>query len=307
MSCYFLILIIAFALFLNFRKKFLHKNNLKELAKRISPDLENSIENNLLNAETSFDYLSDRLGRAGILGKSQRTKFKKLRLLFFSLTIFLFLVCGLIFAAFKTTILLTLLGIYLSCTAYLLFLKLQTKSQERQCLFQLAIFLESLVLLVESGLGVLPALQKIVKSQDESGNKGLLSYFFKLIYNLTENGLPFSKSLALISEACPNLTLKHILMHLDISNSEGGELIPSLRNLSDYAHNEWKLSVEHRVRRLENLVVFPVFLAVIGLMILSSAVPIVPLLKLKDSLNQRQQLFSSEINPSKEFNLIHSD
>lgn len=301
MNYFLVIFIIAFALLLNFKKKFLLKHNLQKLNKRTCLDSEYYKGSDLLNTETSFEYLSDRLGRAGILSQKQRLKFKKLASLSFCLIIILFFVSGLTLYNFRIAIPLTLIGTYLCFTTYLLFLKFKAKYEERECLFQLAIFLESLVLLVESGLGVLPALEKIVKSQDESGNKGLLNYFFKLIYNLTENGLPFSKSLALISQVCPNSTLKHIFMHLDISNSEGGELIPSLRNLSDYAHNEWKMSVEHRVKRLENLVVFPVFLAVIGLMILSSAVPIVPLLKLKDSLNQRQQVFSSELNLS-EFN-----
>ncbi len=302
MSYFFLVFFITLLLFLNFKKNFLFQQNLNKLSKRIYLNPEASIENDLLNAETSFKYLSDRLGLAGILSKKQRLKFKKLTLLFSALIIILFSILGFLLFSFKTSIIIIVIGIYFCFAIYLLFLKLKARSEERDCLFQLTIFLESLVLLVESGLGVLPALEKIVKSQIESGNKGLLSYFFKLIYNLTENGIPFSKSLAIISQACPNPTLKHIFMHLDISNSEGGELIPSLRNLSDYAHNEWKISVEHRVRRLENLVVFPVFLAVIGLMILSSAVPIVPLLKLKDSLNQKQQVFSSELTLGNEVN-----
>lgn len=292
-----LILILTLLLFLGFRQRLLLRANLNFLAKRTDFLIkeETSLED-LVNAETSFDYLSDRLGKAGFLRKEQRLKFKKISYISFSLVVPIFFIIGLIFFNLKIAIISLILGLYLALTSYLLFLKLKAKSEERECLFQLAIFLESLILLVESGLGVLPALEKIVRSQNESGNKGTLSYFFNLIYNLTENGLPFSKSLSLISKSCPLPTLKHIFMHLDISNSEGGELIPSLRNLSDYAHNEWKLSVEYRVRRLENLVVFPVFFSVIGLMILSSAVPIVPLLKLKDSLNQRQQIFSSEFN-----------
>ena len=45
-------------------------------------------------------------------------------------------------------------------------------------------------------------------------------------------------------------------------------------------------SYENRVRRLENLVVFPVFVSVIGLMCLTAAVPLVPVLKLKESLQR---------------------
>ena len=88
----------------------------------------------------------------------------------------------------------------------------------------------------------------------------------------------------IIADAIDIKVLRHVLMHMDIANSEGGELIPSLRALSDHAHSEWKLSVEARVKRLENIVVFPVFFSVIGLMLLVIAVPVIPLLNIKDSL-----------------------
>ena len=64
-------------------------------------------------------------------------------------------------------------------------------------------------------------------------------------------------------------------------------MIPALRGLSEHAHTEWRLSVEHRVRRLENWVVFPVFGAVLGLLLLLSAVPLVPLLSLNQSLQTK--------------------
>lgn len=44
------------------------------------------------------------------------------------------------------------------------------------------------------------------------------------------------------------------------------------------------MQVETRVKRLENLVVFPVFLAVMGLLLLTSAVPLVPVIDFMTSM-----------------------
>ena len=46
------------------------------------------------------------------------------------------------------------------------------------------------------------------------------------------------------------------------------------------------MQVETRVRKLENIVVFPVFMAVMGLLLLTSAVPLVPVFEFMSSLNK---------------------
>jgi type II secretory pathway component PulF len=109
--------------------------------------------------------------------------------------------------------------------------------------------------------------------------------------------MPIGQALSIVSDSVPQRTLRHVLLHLDISGTEGGELVPALRNLSEYVHNEWKLSVETRVKRLENLVVFPVFASVMGLLVLTSAVPLVPILEFMDTLSAKQPQAVSALNP----------
>jgi len=188
-------------------------------------------------------------------------------------------------------------GIYLSALVCLYGLKALAANLEREIMFRLPIFLESVILLVESGLGVLPALQKVVSSGIEENKKDPVIRIMKAVYDLSSGGIPFGQSLEIISEKIDNKPLRHVLLHLDISSSEGGALIPSLRGLSEYAHREWKLSVEARVKRLENLVVFPVFASVIGLMVLTVAVPIVPVVDFFGTLDNRKQNISAPSSP----------
>jgi Flp pilus assembly protein TadB len=241
---------------------------------------------------------NDRLGRAGYIFPQERRRaiFIKLILVIgFSL---LGITLALQTPSFLSAILGLGVGVYTGFLSWIFYLKWRTANFEREIMFQLPLSLESLILLVESGLGILPALEKMVSNENKvTSNQNPVNRVFKIVYDLTSHGMEFSRAIEVVAEAIHINALKHVLLHLDLSGSEGAELIPSLRGLSNHAHLEWKLNVEHRVRKLENLVVFPVFISVIGLMLLTAAVPMVPLLDLKDKLNVnkplRQEQFSA--------------
>lgn len=233
--------------------------------------------------------LSDRLGRTGYFTEKERAFANTLKLIvIFGLTIgccaFGFFQGKLVGAAIGLG-----LGIYIGLTAWLGYLSYRTRDLAREIMFQIPITLESLILLVESGLGILPAIEKVVSTKDESGERNPVTYFLKLVYELSARGMPLGQSLELVADSCDYRVLRHVFMHLDISGNEGGELIPSLRNLSSHSHLEWRLSVEHRVKRLENLVVFPVFASVMGLILLTASVPLVSVLNLRDTMEKQRQ------------------
>lgn len=179
-------------------------------------------------------------------------------------------------------------GAYLGITLCFLLLKKLQKRAEQAALYEMPFFLESVSLLVESGLGVLPAIEKVL-ARSETVDKPV-SYAFDLAHRLSSRGLTLRRAFELVAEASPYRIVRHVLLHLDISSSEGGELLPALRALSDFAQAEWKLAVEQRVRRLENLVIFPVFVEVMGLVLLCAAVPLVPLLELSENLSNGRNL-----------------
>ena len=235
--------------------------------------------------------LGDRFGKAGFVSTVDRQRGRAFAILFIS--------GGALFAtiaavAANTSIMQAIFlmfgGAYLGFTGFAFFLRYHQREHEREVMFQMPIFLESLILLVESGLGILPALERVVPGKQQTRKISPVTRLFQLVYQLSASGMPFTQALETVAEVTPQRIVRHVLLHLDISGTEGGELVPSLRNLSDHAHMEWKLSVEQRVRRLENLVVFPVFASVLGLMFLTAAVPVVPLLDLKDILDKKPDL-----------------
>lgn len=235
--------------------------------------------------------LNDRFGRAGLLDASARAAALRYR----RNGVIGCLLAGLLLGmqvGVTPAILGAIAGSYLGLVGYLLALRMLQNRYERELLFYLPLTMETLILLVESGLGVFPAIERIVKSGSETNNPVLPT--LAMVCDLAERGVPFSEALEMVARETPLRALAHALLHLDISATEGGAVIPALRSLSGHGHAEWRLSVETRVRRLENLVVFPVFVGVLGLLLLSASVPLVPLLEFAETAKQRQSEMQSQ-------------
>lgn len=245
---------------------------------------ETSEEIDWARSAAALKTLGDRLGKAGFLTRWERNRARLALLLLLIVPLVLGVVLGVLKGSPVGTLVGLGVGLYLGATCALGWLRYRTADFEREVLFQVPLVLESLILLVEAGLSMLPALERIVSREDHGGAINPVTRIMRLVYELAAHGIPLGSALEMVAEAANLKVLRHVLLHLDITGTEGGELVPALRSLSDHAHTEWRLSVEYRVKRLENLVVFPVFAAVIGLMFLTASVPLVPVLKVRDSL-----------------------
>ncbi len=241
----------------------------------------------------ALSSIGDKLGKAGFFTKRERQRARALMYLMIGSFTLAGILFGLRFGKPFMLVAGTFLGAYFGLCAWFIFIRVRTREFEREVLFQLPLTLESLILLVESGLGVLPSIERLVSMKDGAFRPNPVTRLLRLVYQLASHGMPLSVALEQVADAADQKVLRHILLHLDISGSEGGELIPSLRSLSDHSHTEWRLSVEHRVKRLENSVVFPVFAAVMGLMLLTASVPIVPVLQFRDSLDKTNRAVQS--------------
>jgi Flp pilus assembly protein TadB len=184
-----------------------------------------------------------------------------------------------------------LLGAYLAGCVFFLWLSYRKKDSIRSIYYELPLVLEELVLLVESGLSLFPALEEVCyPDSSQKSRSTLVRKTLRTAYQLAVHGLPVSQAFEQVARVCPFPPLRHVLLHLDISSNVGGELLHSLQTLSNQVHQEWKIAVEGRIKRLENLVVFPVFVSVMGLMILTAAVPLVPVLDYMSSIGRKDSL-----------------
>ena len=245
---------------------------------------------NWKDTELALAALGQRLGKAGFLTTSEHSNAKLTMIGIISCGLCIGIVLG-YYHSLMGCLIGGIAGTYISLLIWLSYLRYRTSDFVRQVTFQIPILLESIILLVESGFGILPSIERAASVSSKQSHA--VKRLFYIVYQLSAHGLPFTQALESVADAVDIKILRHVLMHLDISNSDGGELIPSLRSLSDHAHSEWKHSVEKRVKKLENLVVFPVFASVLGLMLLIASVPLVPLLNLKDSFKNKSQISQS--------------
>jgi len=255
----------------------------------------NQLDSKLLTTKDNF--FSQKFREAGVFSKGQRSfyMFCFLGYLVALVALGLYVTKNLAQSFAAQFVISLVICSYLGLIGILFFLRSRARAHEQEVLLKLPLALEGLILLVQSGLGVLPAIDALVKSSDE---RNPVMVYLKQAYDLSSNGLAFRDASRVVSTSIPNLpVLRHVLLHLDISQVDGGEILPSLRSLSDYCQAEWKLSVQSRVRRLENLVVFPVFLSVIGLLFLTAAVPIVPILELQAKLDSPAQSIKAAGSP----------
>jgi len=182
----------------------------------------------------------------------------------------------------KSLALIAFAAIYISLTFYLLQKRYLTEKSDREVLRYTPLIIESLCMLVESGYAILPAIDRIVNDFKPS-NKATDA--FRQIYSLSSSGHTFEEAIKHVSEDCEHQVLKHALLHILSSQESGGELLPSLKGLADHSQQEWKVRNEIKIKKLENAVVFPVFISVIGLMLMVAAVPLIPLLEMEQSFS----------------------
>ncbi|MDR2338467.1 MAG: type II secretion system F family protein [Deltaproteobacteria bacterium] len=281
-AVFFLILLLLFGYALFLLGKQFRKNSAKfQLSFFNSRAAEKHVNwdknTNILNK------LRGRFGRAGFISSAERS-------FAFGVVICVLAVClsvGLFLGFSRGTtvawVLSLILSFYLAVLILAGYFQYCTNKFKQTILFQTPIILENLILLISAGQGVLPALEKITANPQVQPNKTLA--LFRLVYQLTASGIPFSEALEKVANATNIQVLRHVLIYLDISNSQGGELVPALQSLSEHTHIEWRLAVESRIKRLENLVVLPVFFAVLGLVLVVAAVPILPVININNNLS----------------------
>ncbi len=222
-----------------------------------------------------LDALNDKLGKAGFFTDEERHDAKLIRLGILCISTIIGASLGMTLHPGLGAMVGALVGLYMGVVAWVVYLQRKIKEQERQVLFFTPLCLETLILLVESGLGILPALGNLVEKKEQGSFSNPPKRILKVVYDLSSNGISFGRALEMVSERVDYRVLKHVLLHLDISGNEGGELVPALRSLSDHALSQWKMTTETRVRLLENYSIFPVFGAIMGLLLLTAAVPTV--------------------------------
>jgi Flp pilus assembly protein TadB len=143
--------------------------------------------------------------------------------------------------------------------------KRRIKSME----FYLPTVMERIVMGVGTGLDIVPALREA-----SAGAHDPVSELMRRIVDLSEGGVPVEAALEASGKQCPNVSVKHALVHIRLAYRQGGEVVRPLRELSDATQMAYQEAVEEQIARLPVKAVLPLVLTFTGLIVCFLTVPL---------------------------------
>lgn len=160
----------------------------------------------------------------------------------------------------------------------------QKQKSVQEVEYFIPIIMERLVMAVEAGLDIIPAIKVLVDLEEKAlgylGKDSLdpVSALFKKVITLTERGIAFDEALKITSEEAIAYSIKHAFIHLAIAFKEGGELVSPLRELSDATQLHFQESVEEEIAKLPVKATLPLVVTFAGLMTFFLASPLVQII-----------------------------
>lgn len=233
----------------------------------------------LKNQSSSNTALED----AGFLTLKEQEEFIRLQRIFIFLTILttLFARTTLGFYSISGMLPLILIAASLSYLASRYYLAIAARNFLQLIEFHLPIVMERIVMAVESGLDVIPAIGVILELENKKGvmrdqsGKDPVTKILDIVYKLSQAGMPFEQALLDASSRIKSHALKHAFVHLGLAQREGGELLGPLRELSDATQLYYQESIELEIAKMPVKATMPLVLTFAGLMIFFISTPLV--------------------------------
>lgn len=146
--------------------------------------------------------------------------------------------------------------------------------------FYLPVVMERLVMAVEAGLDVIPALGAIVEQSRSGEVEDSVTRLLGIVYHLAEQGCGLDQSLQTVTEIVDCAALRHAFVHLGLAHREGGELIGPLRELSDSTQLYYQETVEEEIAKLPVKATAPLVCTFAGLILFFITSPVVQVMKI---------------------------
>ncbi|HMO01610.1 MAG TPA: type II secretion system F family protein [Oligoflexia bacterium] len=152
-----------------------------------------------------------------------------------------------------------------------------SRKQMEEITIYLPIIMERLVVAIQAGLDILPAIKKVIEFSKYDGkgarSTDLVTQLLERVLFLTEQGVSFEDSLKAVSAKVNHSGIKHAFLHLAIAYRDGGELLGPLRELSDSTQQMFQESVEEEIAKFPVKAIMPLISLFVGLLICFMVVP----------------------------------
>lgn len=187
-------------------------------------------------------------------------------------------------AAFEAVLMLGLLSLSVGYLLEKARARRAVQLRRKEMEFFLPIVMERLVMAVQSGLDIIPALKAIISldssSEDSETRLDPVTSLLSCVVQLTEAGLGFERSLREVAEKVDCLSVRHACIHLAIAQKEGGELILPLRELSDATQLSYQESIEEEIAAMPIRATVPLLCTFAGLIIFFITSPLIQILNM---------------------------
>ncbi|RIL12647.1 MAG: hypothetical protein DCC75_00050 [Proteobacteria bacterium] len=231
--------------------------------------------------------LKDELSQLGLYEKEERRSILRLNKC-------LPLLFAAVFAGSKAVLFSTaLMGLAASALAGFAFGYLFSRSRIRrmqaefirQVEFYLPIIMERLVMAVQAGLDIMPAIKTLLDLEERSAKLERrkldpVSRLLAIVYRLTNAGLTFEQALKDVSAGINCPSFKHAFIHLGLAQREGGELVMPLRELSDATQLYYQESIEEEIAKMPVKATGPLLLTFAGLIMFFITSPVIQIMNL---------------------------
>lgn len=143
--------------------------------------------------------------------------------------------------------------------------------EQKAILFHLPMNLEKLLIAIQSGLDIVPALKITC---DEVGPLNPASRAFRNVVALIEQGATVEGALEQVAGVVGSVPMKHVLLHLKVAHSRGGDLTFPLRELADATQVTYEQAIEEEIAVLPIKATAPLLCTFLGLLIVFLTGPI---------------------------------
>ena len=168
-------------------------------------------------------------------------------------------------------------------------IKRQSKiTNKKQIEYYLPLVMERIIMAVDAGLDILPAVKTVVAIERKQRNflqkQSIMisidpvSEALSKVSERAEKGQQFEEALQDVAKLYNVPSLHNAFLHLGVAQKEGGELIGPLRELSDATQSQYQDYVEEELAKLPVKATAPLVLTFAGLILFFLSSPLIQIL-----------------------------
>lgn len=153
------------------------------------------------------------------------------------------------------------------------------KKDDVRVVYELPLVMEKLVMAVQAGHDILPALKTVIDNSEKKTTESLVLKVLEDVVIAVEGGLTLQASLRMVAKNATSTPLRHALLHIAVSHEQGGGLVFALSELADATQIYYQEMVEEQIAILPVKATLPLVIVFGGVLTILLTSPIIQVLQ----------------------------